>query len=954
MQPSTSTATFAALGITPTLIAKLEEQSFRAPVPIQAAAIPAILLGRNIAIQSFMGSGKTLAYLLPVLELARQRREAQLSAVSGYKSLAVQALIVVPSRQLGIQVMRAAHALLPADLRPLVQQCIGGASQTRQLQALRSKHRPFLVVGTPGRLLELAGEESLKLWHCPLLVLDEADQLDGPGYREHVSALLSHVGKKLPGGRQTVLVSASLHPHGLDRFRDWCPDALFVSPGHTSSIPATATTATTTSSSSSTDSVKPAAADLLSLSTPPAHPASTCPTDATTPPLSAVPPLRLDKQVYQVRRMAPTPSTQIEKSGGQAITRSGRSSGDSGGGSSAGSSSDRVGVVGGGGGAPVSGPPPPHIQHFYVLAHADHKADKMRRVLHAMDVKKALVFMNLQHRLENTMDRLAARNMMVTVLHGRLTKLERANVMGAFLRGTFRAMVVSDAFSRGLDIPDCDAVFNLELPFDAMVYAHRAGRTGRMGAPGVVVSLVGKHEVQYLQRMCKKLGVRLQHHHNQQQQQQQQQEQQQQHATIHIPSTSGSTRPGGAPMQQRAPRANDILLPSDKGADPEQDPTGRSGPTSGRRTKRPLSLADIEAFLSSPHISSLPAHTNPTASVAPRWEQLSSKSSPVSASDASARADTHSPTSRFESLGPALSSAATAAAAAGTPSRSRHERPPPLGAGVERPNTSYAAPALPRSSSTSHGSTSPSRRGADAVQYIPPPLPAVPSPSTPPRHSQQHDPWGPTHGRRADRGAPAPVVPNRGRHLNDAWGGGGDTSGMAPVIAATQPSDARRSHAPLSAGAMPASGGASGVGRGAIGAAGTASDGRPGSAPGSALGLGRDGSDASGGGGGKGDRPVGEEGDEGSQDPSPLSSGLGSGSFTGEFRLQQATHGSRTFLEIRDFDEPADLSQEQHLPGGAYIEDMSGSLRGKKGVGEQRVGGAGGGGRAGRSSGVRR
>lgn len=80
---------------------------------------------------------------------------------------------MVPSRQLGIQILRAAHALLPAELHPFVQQCIGGASQTRQLQALRSKHRPFLVVGTPGRLLELAGEEALKLWQCPLLVLDE-------------------------------------------------------------------------------------------------------------------------------------------------------------------------------------------------------------------------------------------------------------------------------------------------------------------------------------------------------------------------------------------------------------------------------------------------------------------------------------------------------------------------------------------------------------------------------------------------------------------------------------------------------------------------------------------------------------------------------------------------------------------------------------------------------------
>lgn len=71
--------------------------------------------------------------------------------------------------------------------------------------------------------------------------------------------------------------------------------------------------------------------------------------------------------------------------------------------------------------------------------------------------------------------------MAVGTLSGDMNKTERANVLRQFVRGDFRALIVSDVAARGLDLPDCDAVINLELPSDAAHYAHRAGRTGRAG-----------------------------------------------------------------------------------------------------------------------------------------------------------------------------------------------------------------------------------------------------------------------------------------------------------------------------------------------------------------------------------------------------------------------------------------------------------------------------------------
>ena len=103
--------------------------------------------------------------------------------------------------------------------------------------------------------------------------------------------------------------------------------------------------------------------------------------------------------------------------------------------------------------------------------------------------------------------------MKVGSLHGEMSKLTRANVLNDFRKGRLRALVVSDVVARGLDVSGCDAVFNSELPSSASHYAHRAGRTGRMDAPGVVVSIVTGSEAFVIDKLSKRLGVEIQEAH---------------------------------------------------------------------------------------------------------------------------------------------------------------------------------------------------------------------------------------------------------------------------------------------------------------------------------------------------------------------------------------------------------------------------------------------------------
>ena len=190
---------FASLGLSAPILRALAELGYEAPTPVQRAAIPAILRGRDLWASAQTGSGKTAAFVLPILE----RLSAARPAVSG----GVRALILVPTRELAVQTGQAIARYarhLPTPCQTCV--AVGGLSIDRQLRALADG--AALLVATPGRLLDLLENEALPLSTLQTLVLDEADRLLSLGFSEQLAALVA----LLPRDSQRVLFSATFPP----------------------------------------------------------------------------------------------------------------------------------------------------------------------------------------------------------------------------------------------------------------------------------------------------------------------------------------------------------------------------------------------------------------------------------------------------------------------------------------------------------------------------------------------------------------------------------------------------------------------------------------------------------------------------------------------------------------------------------------------------------------------
>jgi superfamily II DNA/RNA helicase len=149
----------------------------------------------------------------------------------------------------------------------------------------------------------------------------------------------------------------------------------------------------------------------------------------------------------------------------------------------------------------------PQVAHCHLIEVKRHHVDALRRIVHALDAKHVLVFMNHQDRLKDAMHKLASKGMPVAALHGEMGKQKRHSVLQQFRSGAARVLLVSDVVARGLDVESCDAVVNLEMPSNPAHYAHRAGRTGRMGRPGVVCSIVEQQHVFVVDKMRTALQV---------------------------------------------------------------------------------------------------------------------------------------------------------------------------------------------------------------------------------------------------------------------------------------------------------------------------------------------------------------------------------------------------------------------------------------------------------------
>lgn len=195
---------FSSLGLSPTLVQSATAQGFTQPTPIQTLAIPAILAGSDLLAAAQTGSGKTAAFALPLLQrLVQVPADARPSTYAR----AIRALVVVPTRELAVQVgdvLRALAQTLPSPLKVAV--VFGGVSINPQMMALRGG--ADVLVATPGRLLDLSRNNAVQLATARTLVLDEADRLLDMGFADELAQVLS----LLPPRRQNLFFSATFPP----------------------------------------------------------------------------------------------------------------------------------------------------------------------------------------------------------------------------------------------------------------------------------------------------------------------------------------------------------------------------------------------------------------------------------------------------------------------------------------------------------------------------------------------------------------------------------------------------------------------------------------------------------------------------------------------------------------------------------------------------------------------
>ncbi|MFA5333062.1 MAG: DEAD/DEAH box helicase [Candidatus Nanoarchaeia archaeon] len=181
---------FNELGLSSEILQDLDSKKILKPTIVQEKSIPVVLKGKDILVQSETGSGKTLCFALPSIQMIS-------------KGKGIQALIIAPTRELAKQVANEYEKFSKTKgLRVSI--VYGGVSINNQITSLV---RSEIVVGTPGRLLDLLNRNALNLSHCAILIIDEADKLMEMGFIEDVQKIM----KEMPNKKQTLMFSATIN-----------------------------------------------------------------------------------------------------------------------------------------------------------------------------------------------------------------------------------------------------------------------------------------------------------------------------------------------------------------------------------------------------------------------------------------------------------------------------------------------------------------------------------------------------------------------------------------------------------------------------------------------------------------------------------------------------------------------------------------------------------------------
>jgi superfamily II DNA/RNA helicase len=363
--------TFTDLQLPSDLIAALSKQQISEPTPVQSAALPVLLAGKDAYLNAETGTGKTLAYLLPLMARIDPTQPA------------TQVVIVAPTHELSIQIHRQSCDLARNAGRAIRSVLlIGGTATARQIEKLKSK--PHVVVGSPGRIVELIERGKLKTTYLRAIVVDEADRLLQDESLKWIRKIISLA----PPARQLIFASATIEAQTREVLATLSPEAVTLSPGTA------------------------------------------------------------------------------------AVNE--------------------------------------NIQHLYLICEERDKPDILRKLLHAFDIPRSIVFVHRNEVAERVAAKLAHHKLAVADLSAGLDKLDRKHAMDGIRSGAINIMIASDLAARGLNIPAVTHVFNLDVPTTSNAYLHRVGRTARAGARGTAVSLLTEIEARLVRRYEQELGIIMQ------------------------------------------------------------------------------------------------------------------------------------------------------------------------------------------------------------------------------------------------------------------------------------------------------------------------------------------------------------------------------------------------------------------------------------------------------------
>jgi superfamily II DNA/RNA helicase len=363
--------TFTDLQLPTDLIAALAKQQISDPTPVQSVAIPVLMAGKDAYLRAETGTGKTLAYLLPLFTRIDATQPA------------TQVVIVAPTHELAIQIHRQSCDLAQNAGRAIRSVLlIGGTATDRQIEKLKAK--PHIVVGSPGRIVELIDRGKLKTKHLRGIVVDEADRLLNDENLKWIQKIVSVA----PPGRQVIFASATIEQQTRQVMATLFPDAVML---------------------------RPSAATVNE-----------------------------------------------------------------------------------------------NIEHLYLVCEERDKPDVLRKLLHAFDIPRSIVFVHRNEVAEKVAAKLAHHKLAVADLNAELDKMDRKQAMDGIRSGAIRIMIASDLAARGLNIPEVTHVFNLDVPTMSKAYLHRVGRTGRAGAKGTAISLVTEIEARLVGRYEQELGIVMQ------------------------------------------------------------------------------------------------------------------------------------------------------------------------------------------------------------------------------------------------------------------------------------------------------------------------------------------------------------------------------------------------------------------------------------------------------------